>query len=300
MCQPLVSLISPCYNGEKYLVNFFESLLSQDYMKVEFIFINDGSTDATEDIFMRYKPEFENKGWKILYIEQENQGASSAINSGLKLVSGKYLICPDSDDILFPEHIKKMVNFMEANPNFALGYCDIAVVDESDLDTIIEIRTNSQLSKENFYEHILNMKLNIWGSISNIINMKYFIESNPEKDIFCSRAGQNFQLLFPLAIKHPVGFLREILGKYVIRSSSHSRTYNKNRTLDLFDVWINTIIRCHIENWQKTALIKKTISNFIQNILPISMTVSKICDIKIFNFLSICKIYKIVAGGGIG
>lgn len=59
--EPLVSIITPAYNSSKYLVSFFESILDQDYPNYEIIFINDGSTDDTELIALRYKEIFEKK-----------------------------------------------------------------------------------------------------------------------------------------------------------------------------------------------------------------------------------------------
>ena len=58
----LGSVISPCYNGEKYLKHFLESLLEQTYSNVEFIIVNDGSNDNSEKIILSYKDKIEKKG----------------------------------------------------------------------------------------------------------------------------------------------------------------------------------------------------------------------------------------------
>lgn len=55
MTHALVSIITPCYNGEKYLDNYFQSILAQTYRPLELIFINDGSTDQTEEIALSYR-----------------------------------------------------------------------------------------------------------------------------------------------------------------------------------------------------------------------------------------------------
>lgn len=60
--EPKVSLISPCYNGERYLSHFLDSLLLQNYNNVEFIFVDDGSTDKTREVFESYRKGLENKG----------------------------------------------------------------------------------------------------------------------------------------------------------------------------------------------------------------------------------------------
>ena len=88
--NPLVSIISPCYNGEKYLLPFLKSLLEQDYAPIELIFVNDGSTDGTEQIVLSYKERLSEKGIELQYIYQENAGQAAAINCGLKVFSGEY------------------------------------------------------------------------------------------------------------------------------------------------------------------------------------------------------------------
>ena len=59
--NPLVSVITPCYNGEKKLYLFMNSMLEQTYDRVEFIIINDGSTDKTEEIILKYEQDFKKK-----------------------------------------------------------------------------------------------------------------------------------------------------------------------------------------------------------------------------------------------
>ena len=61
MKYPLVSVITPCYNGEKYLDRYFKSILDQTYPNIELIFVNDGSNDKTEEIALSYKNKLEEK-----------------------------------------------------------------------------------------------------------------------------------------------------------------------------------------------------------------------------------------------
>ena len=129
-----VSIISPCYNGAGYLARFLDSLMQQDYADVEFIFVNDGSTDDTENVFSAYRPRLEAKGWKVVYIKQENAGQAAALSAGLKVFTGEYLMWPDSDDILYAGHIAKKVALMEENPAAGLGFCRLNKVNEEDPD----------------------------------------------------------------------------------------------------------------------------------------------------------------------
>ena len=81
--MPLVSIISPCYNGEKYLSCFLESVLSQSYDNIELIMVDDGSTDRTKEIICSFEDKFRNRNLSLCYIYQENRGQAAAINRGL-------------------------------------------------------------------------------------------------------------------------------------------------------------------------------------------------------------------------
>lgn len=106
MQKGLVSIITPCYNGEKFVSRFLDSVLDQSYTNIELIVINDGSTDQTEQILKSYEIKFKEKGIKFIHLFQSNGGQSSAINKGLEIFSGEYLTWPDSDDILTPDAIE--------------------------------------------------------------------------------------------------------------------------------------------------------------------------------------------------
>jgi len=105
--KPLVSLISPCYNGESYITRFLDSILNQTYPNLELLIINDGSTDRTEEIILNYESDFILKGYTLIYIYQDNAGQSAAINKALPIFKGKYLSWVDSDDYLPVDAIEK-------------------------------------------------------------------------------------------------------------------------------------------------------------------------------------------------
>ena len=67
--NPLVSIITPCYNGEKFLERFLDSVLNQTYENIELILVNDGSTDKTDDIANKYKNTFDDRDYAYIYID---------------------------------------------------------------------------------------------------------------------------------------------------------------------------------------------------------------------------------------
>ena len=118
--KPLVSIITPCYNGEKYADRYFQSVLNQTYDHLELIFVNDGSTDRTEEIALSYKKELEEKGIQYTYLYQDNAGQAAALNNGLKIFHGEYLVWPDSDDEMTPDSIEKRAAFLESHPDLGI------------------------------------------------------------------------------------------------------------------------------------------------------------------------------------
>lgn len=103
--MPLVSIIIPVYNGEKYVSNAIDSALKQSYSNIEIIIINDGSTDNTMSVLENYK---DNK--KITIYSKSNGGVSTALNYGIKHANGEYISWLSHDDVYAETKIEKQIN----------------------------------------------------------------------------------------------------------------------------------------------------------------------------------------------
>lgn len=108
-----ISIIMPIYNTGIYLDDAIDSVINQTigFENIQLILVNDGSTDNSEEICLKYKNAYDN----VIYLKQENRGVSSARNNGLKYVEGKYINCMDSDDKWEKNALLLMYNFMEEN-----------------------------------------------------------------------------------------------------------------------------------------------------------------------------------------
>jgi len=106
--NPLVSIVIPVYNGEKYLKYAIDSALAQTYKNIEILVINDGSSDGTEEIAKSY-------GNKIRYIKKENGGVSSALNLALKKMKGDYFSWLSHDDTYEKNKVETEINFLKKN-----------------------------------------------------------------------------------------------------------------------------------------------------------------------------------------
>jgi glycosyltransferase involved in cell wall biosynthesis len=121
----LLTVLMPAYNGEKYIGEAIESILRQTYNDFEFIIVNDGSTDRTEEVIRSYKDP------RIVLINQQNGGVSAALNTGLKAARGKYIARFDADDVCYDFRLTQQIEFMESHPDYVLAGSDADYMSEN-------------------------------------------------------------------------------------------------------------------------------------------------------------------------
>ena len=103
-----ISVIIPVYNGELYLTEAIESVLSQSFQPSEIIVIDDGSTDNSQSIIKQYIP-------KVTYVYQENKGTAAARNVGIRISRGNFLAFLDQDDIWQTEKLELQTSAFQKN-----------------------------------------------------------------------------------------------------------------------------------------------------------------------------------------
>jgi len=138
MSQPLVSIIIPVFNGEKYLAEAIESVMSQSYENKEIIVIDDGSTDSTYDIVKKYAPQ-------IIYHYQENAGTGAARNKGISVATGEVIAFLDADDIWKPDKLTYQVSFLQTGKE-EMVFCKIVQFFSPDMNE--EFRARYECNEE--------------------------------------------------------------------------------------------------------------------------------------------------------
>ena len=126
--NPLVSIVIPVHNGEKYIKEAIDSCLKQSYPTLEIIVVDDKSTDNTLTILREY--EQVDSRIKVLAVEKQN-GLGNVINIGIKESNGKYIARMDSDDVMYQDRIVKQVEYLENNPNCVAAGGQIDIIDEN-------------------------------------------------------------------------------------------------------------------------------------------------------------------------
>ena len=214
MTHPLVSIITPVYNGEKYLEETLLSVFSQTYKHWELIVVDDGSTtDACAKICQKY-PD------KLNYIRQENRGPNAARNEGIHRAKGEFVAFMDADDLWLTDKLEKQVSFyqllMSRGIQAGLVYTKSLNID----DTGKVVGRSSLNQSGNIYNDLIYA--NIVGTPSSVMVHKnvfnqagYFDES--------LRSWEDWELWIRISRKYEIHCLDEFLTRYRRTENAASR-----------------------------------------------------------------------------
>lgn len=122
---PLVSIVTPSFNQGEFIKRTIDSVLNQSYPRLEYIVVDGGSTDGTVEILKSY-------GNRLQWISEPDRGQSHAINKGFARSHGEIHAYLNSDDVLSPDAVEKVVAFLQQNPHSDLVYGRANYVDEQD------------------------------------------------------------------------------------------------------------------------------------------------------------------------
>lgn len=145
--NPVVSIIVPVYNTERYIARCLNSLLTQTFGDIEIIVINDGSTDKSLDVIKKLKEEDD----RIKIIDQPNQKQGAARNKGLEAAKGDFIAFVDADDWVDIDYIEKMLNCIKRHNT------DIAAASSVRIKSSGKFRRYSNFKEEIFYTGFNNL-----------------------------------------------------------------------------------------------------------------------------------------------
>ena len=219
-----ISVIVPIYNAEKYLNKCVDSLINQTKKELEFILVNDGSTDKTEEIIKSYKDS------RIKYFKNKNQGIGKTRNFGIEKATGKYIMFLDSDDYLKNnacEILYKSVEKTDAD----LAICDFYKIYDSGVEEKIKLlsfnpttlrKTPSLVNEINLapWNKLYKKELITKNKIKFVENLKY--EDAPFVIEAFSKAGK-------------ITKVDEYLNYYLIHGNSETTVRDK-RCFDILKI----------------------------------------------------------------
>ena len=230
----LFSVIISIYNTEKYLDDSITSILNQTigFNKIQLILINDGSTDNSENICLKYKKLYEKN---IIYIKINHSGVSKARNIGLNYAKGLYINFLDSDDKWDSYAFIYVYLYFKLNKNLDLIGCRIKCFESSDnyhfLDYKFKITRKVNLTEEYDKIHL---------HVASSFFRRSIIKGNKfDDDIFI---GEDARFLTNILLNNPVlGFIRESIYFYRRRADQSSAIQNAQNNYNFYFLTIEKV-----------------------------------------------------------
>lgn len=219
MGKPKVTVLMSVYNNEKHLSDAVNSILNQTFGDFEFLIINDGSTDNSDEILKSYKDS------RItIYKNKENIGLAKSLNLGLKKAKGKYIARQDGDDISMPERLKRQVDFLDKYSDYAVVGTFAKVFDENSR----EVRLWKKLIEDDEIRKFLKKgNCIIHGSAmirtSFLNNVGFYYES--------MERSQDYELWLRLSKKYKMANIPEVLYFWRTNTGKVGVKYIRNQQI---------------------------------------------------------------------
>ena len=244
--EPLISIIVNCFNGEKYLNECLNSILSQTYENYEVIFWDNKSTDSSKLIFLDVKDiRFK------YFSDNDHVTLYSARNKALKVTTGKYIAFLDVDDLWYPDKLEKQVKVMEENSEIGFCYSGFKFLSENSKN--LNSAYNNKKLKSGYICSSLISNYNV-GILTLMVN-KSIVTKNKIKfdERFTIMGDTDFVLrLSKISLGIPIKFDLAIYRIHLENLSKKTSLTVKERT-----IWANEMI-------SKSFFSKKELIPFIE------------------------------------
>ncbi|ASP95076.1 glycosyltransferase family 2 protein [Sinorhizobium meliloti] len=261
MPTPVVSIVLPVYNAEPYIAAAIESVLRQDYERLEVIAIDDGSTDRSRDILERYRKSDS----RVSIISRENRGLIATLNEGLALAKGELIARMDADDIAYPSRLSRQVALFSAEPRLALSGTGIDMLIGN---RIIRGKPNPIYRPGSL--RILSMFFTIFMHSTVVYNRNVIPEEMLRYDPNYVHA-EDFDLFRRIADRFPVHMIDEALVAYRIHEDSVTSKHKRQMR--------RTHLTIVAENLARDALLRDSAALEAIGAAVTSETVPRLADL---------------------
>lgn len=228
MTQPLVSIIVPVYNGERYLRESLDSILAQTYPNTEVLVMDDASTDGTAEIIASY-------GSRVRCHRQPvNRGIYGNMNDGIAIARGEYIAIYHSDDVYTPAIVEREVACLQRYPEAGAVFCSDIFIDPEGrergrLQLPPEVRGEHPLPYEVILNALLTHKNRILRCPSCMVRASVYADVGPYRDEEF-RNTSDLEMYLRIARRHPVVILEEHLFRYRWGHGNSGQRYRHLRT----------------------------------------------------------------------
>ena len=216
MNSPLVSIVMPAYNVEKYIGDAIGSVMKQTYQNWELLVVDDCSSDTTKNIIETFQKS--DKRIQPIFLDKNGGKPSIAKNVALQKVKGKYIAFLDSDDMWLEEKLQKQVSFMEENKNYALTYTGSYWIDDGGCEIkkiLPQYKSGYLLQRMLSRYEINNQSVMLKKEVLNNTLVKF----NEKITI-----GEDYNLFMHIVAKYEVASIGEYLIKYRIHNNAITKS----------------------------------------------------------------------------
>lgn len=241
----IVSILLATYNREKYLKETILSIINQTYKDIELVIVDDGSTDNTWQELVKFKKEYRARFANIVLKKQKNIGIGLSAVKLLKLATGSYCFFIDSDDIIKPDAISLLHNFLSRHRSYALAVGDNEYIDgSSKLFYLDKHRRHTYNIKKAVYktrnqslQNIrtdINLYSNDFGSYSSLVKENYILNGFLVKTDAIKKIGgfikgapaYDYYLMLQLSKYFKFKYIDKILYSYRCHDNNDFSTSN--------------------------------------------------------------------------
>lgn len=204
-----VSAVIPVYNGETYVGEAIRSVLTQTHTPVECVVIDDGSTDATEEVVRGFIPQ-------VTYARFERGGGAKARNRGIQLARGELVAFLDHDDVWLPTKLERQLEALRNNPETPMALCAVEVVDANDAKLrTIRLRARGDLiTGMLMFDGTETVSCNSTG----VMRREWLLENGGYDPVFT--ASEDWDLLRRTVMESDVAYVDEPLVRYRVHGSN--------------------------------------------------------------------------------
>lgn len=266
--QPLVSIVIPSYNHEKYVEQAIMSVVNQTYNNIELIIIDDGSKDKSPDLINKLISEIDTPK-RILFETQSNMGLSRTLNKAIKIANGEFIGFLASDDLYLPNKIEKCMNVLSnADSHVCAVFSDGFIIDDNGIKMHnFYYKKNKKPWSKNIYKELL---LGNWiAALSLLFRKSSLLE--------CGLFDENLEVEdYDILLRLSQMFTLEYIPKPLFLYRVHYSNYSNNK--EKMNSQLETIFRKHkdLYSYKKytTAIKNKNIVEFFRecNLLNIELT----------------------------
>ncbi|HUQ66670.1 MAG TPA: glycosyltransferase [Flavitalea sp.] len=219
MEKPLVTVLMPVYNGEKYIREAIDSILDQTLTNFEFLIIDDGSKDSSVDIILSYSDP------RIRFVKNDtNLGISKTLNKGIEIAAAELIARMDADDISYPARLQKQYDHFISNPECALLSTWARTITEDGE----HVKTEKYKSRLHYY----NLTFECWMYHPTVM---YTRTAVMEVGMYNIPYAEDFELFWQLSRKFKIACIEEVLIDYRITGQSLHQVIRKKEYDETMD-----------------------------------------------------------------